>query len=54
MGGYQLAFTDLPVRVHNPIAVRVTAYQWGKGTEPVVQAATPVTQAFYIKPPGKH
>lgn len=50
-GSYQLSFTDLPVRAQYPIAVRVTAYQWGKGTEPMVQTATPVTQTFFIKAP---
>jgi hypothetical protein len=54
IGSYQLAFSDLPVRAHYPIAVRVTAYQWGKGTEPMVQTAKPATQTFYIKAPGKH
>jgi hypothetical protein len=52
-GSDQLSFTDLPERAHYPIAVRVTAYQWGKGTDPMVQTATPVTQTFYINAP-KH
>jgi hypothetical protein len=47
----QLVFTGLPDRARYPIAVRVTAYQWGKGTEPLVQTATPVTQTFYLKAP---
>jgi hypothetical protein len=50
-GGDRLAFTPLPERARYPIAVRVTAYQWGRGTGPLVQTATPVTQTFYIKAP---
>jgi hypothetical protein len=46
--GSTLTFTDLPDRAQYPIEVRVTAYQWGKSTMPMVNTATPMTQLFHI------
>jgi hypothetical protein len=47
----KLMFTTIPDRARYPVEVRVTAYQWGKGTAPVVDTATPVTQTFYLTKP---
>jgi hypothetical protein len=46
--GRTLTLTSLPDRAQYPIEVRVTAYQWGKSTLPMVNTATPVTQTFFI------
>jgi len=47
--GDTLVFTDMPSGAKYPIAVSVTAYQWGKVTAPMVATATPVTQTFFIQ-----
>ena len=46
--GNKLTLTDLPDHAQYPIAVRVTAYQWGKGTGARINTATPIAQTFYI------
>eukprot|EP01007_Sphenomonas_quadrangularis_P003532 NODE_717_length_1233_cov_215.880912_g448_i2.p1 GENE.NODE_717_length_1233_cov_215.880912_g448_i2~~NODE_717_length_1233_cov_215.880912_g448_i2.p1 ORF type:complete len:194 (+),score=31.02 NODE_717_length_1233_cov_215.880912_g448_i2:470-1051(+) len=46
--GNVLAFTQLPVRAKYPIEVSVTAYQWGRGTSPILNTATPITRTFNI------
>lgn len=43
-----LRLTEIPVRAKYPIEVKVTAYQWGKATEPKVATAKSVTQVFHI------
>ena len=46
--GDHLRFTALPVGAKYPIEVKVTAYQWGKASDPKIATATPVTQTFHI------
>jgi hypothetical protein len=43
-----LTLTPVPVRATLPLPVRVTAYQWGKATEPAVATAKPVVRTFQI------
>jgi hypothetical protein len=44
----QIIFTHIPPRAKFPVAVRITAYQWGRPIPPLVASARPVTQTFYI------
>jgi hypothetical protein len=44
----KLKIADLPARAKFPIEVKVVACQFGRGTEPLVQTATPVAQAIRI------
>jgi hypothetical protein len=46
--GDKLVVTDVPVRSRFPIQVKVTAYQFGRGIEPRVKSAQPVSQVFRI------
>ena len=46
--GNRLRFTALPARAKYPIEVRVTAYQWGKSTEPKYATSNTITQTFHI------
>jgi hypothetical protein len=43
-----LRLAEIPVRARYPIEVKVTAYQWGKVTDPKVASAQPVTHIFHI------
>ncbi|MDN5286635.1 MAG: hypothetical protein JWR38_2909 [Mucilaginibacter sp.] len=43
-----IKFTPIPVKSKYPVKVKVVAYQWGRGTEPLYQSAEPVEQTFYI------
>jgi hypothetical protein len=44
----KLKITDLPARAKFPIEVKVVAYQFGRGIEPLVQTATPVEQTVQV------
>ncbi len=46
--GGQIIFTRIPPRAKFPVAVRITAYQWGRPLPPLVASARPITQTFYI------
>ena len=48
--GTRLKFTPIPPRAKFPIKVTVTAYQWGRPLEPLVQSAQPVEQTFLLQP----
>jgi hypothetical protein len=48
--GNRLTFTPIPPRAKRPVTVAVTAWQWGRSTEPPVQTAKPVTQTFQLAP----
>jgi hypothetical protein len=43
-----LRLAGIPVRAKYPIEVKVTAYQWGKVTDPKFASAQPVTRVFHI------
>jgi hypothetical protein len=47
----KLAIVELPSRAVFPIAVKVVAWQFGRGTEPRVQTARPVEQTIQIEKP---
>jgi hypothetical protein len=46
-----LAIHELPARAKFPIEVKVVAWQFGRGVEPLVQTATPVEQTIKIEKP---
>ncbi|MFW6163735.1 MAG: hypothetical protein ACODAJ_13275 [Planctomycetota bacterium] len=46
-----LAIAELPVRARFPIAVRVVAWQFGRGIEPQVKTAAPVGQTLEVLAP---
>ena len=46
-----LRVAELPARARFPIPVKVVAYQFGRGVEPLVQTATPVEQTIQIEEP---
>jgi hypothetical protein len=46
--GDTLRFTEIPPRAKFPVKVIVTAWQWGRATEPKVHTASPVTQEFFL------
>ena len=46
-----LVFTEIPPRSRFPIEVSVSAWQWGRHSEPQVQTAPVVTQRFHIVQP---
>lgn len=46
-----LHLTPLPPRAKLPVKVTVVAWQFGRGTEPKLRAATPVEQTFLITAP---
>jgi len=48
--GTRLKFTPIPPRAKFPIKVTVTAYQWGRPLEPLVQSAQPVEHTFLLQP----
>jgi hypothetical protein len=45
----KLKLAEIPVRAKYPITVKVVAYQFGSGVEPVVQTAKPVEQTLLIE-----
>ncbi|TDW96956.1 hypothetical protein EDB95_4792 [Dinghuibacter silviterrae] len=47
--GDSLILTKIPPRSRYPVAVTVTAYQWGRTQTPLYQTAEPVTQTIYIE-----
>jgi hypothetical protein len=47
----RLAIAELPSRAVFPIAVKVVAWQFGRGTEPQVQTAQPVERTIHIEKP---
>ena len=47
----KLAIAELPSRAAFPIAVKVVAWQFGRGVEPKVQTAPPVEQTIQIEKP---
>lgn len=46
--GDALKLTPVPPRTRFPVEITVTAWQWGRGIEPRVQTAEPVTQSFRL------
>jgi hypothetical protein len=46
--GETLRFTALPPRSKFPVKVSVVAWQYGRGGEPKLKTAEPVTQTFLI------
>ena len=47
----KLKISEVPARAKFPIAVKVVAYQFGRGVEPLVRTATPVEQTIRIEKP---
>lgn len=47
----KLYITELPARAIFPIEVKVVAYQFGSGVEPIVKTATPIEQTIQIRKP---
>jgi len=45
----KLEISELPVRAKLPITVKVVAYQFGRGVEPLVKTAAPVEQTIRIE-----
>ncbi len=45
----RLCITDIPARAKFPIDVKVVAYQFGSGVEPLVKTAKPVDQTIQIR-----
>ncbi len=46
--GNKLHICDIPMRSKFPIAIKVVAYQFGSGVEPLVKTAVPVEQVIQI------
>jgi hypothetical protein len=46
--GDTLRLAEIPARAKYPIEVKVTAYQWGKATDPKIASAQSVTCIFHI------
>ena len=46
--GSVLRLTEIPAHTKFPIEVKVTAYQWGKATQPAYQSAVSITRTFHI------
>ena len=46
--GSALRLTPIPAKAKFPVAIKVTAYQWGNATEPKIATAAPVTRVFHI------
>lgn len=46
-----LRIVELPARAQYPLPVKVVAYQFGRGVEPLVQTAAPVEQVLQIESP---
>lgn len=49
--GDTIRLTPLPPRAKFPIEVAVTAWQWGRSTDPQVRTAKPVTRTFHLTKP---
>ncbi len=47
----KLKIEELPVRAAFPLAVKVVAYQFGRGAEPLVKTAVPVEQTIRNEKP---
>lgn len=47
----RVVFTPIPPRAKFPVAVSVTAWQWGRATDPPVRTAQPVTRTFHLTAP---
>jgi hypothetical protein len=47
----RLQISELPARATFPINVKVVAYQFGRGVEPLVKTAAPVEQTIQIQKP---
>jgi len=45
----KLVLTKIPPRAKYPVKVTVVAWQYGRGVEPKVQTAEPVSRSFYIE-----
>ena len=48
IAGDSLQITPLPPRTRFPVEIIVTAWQWGRSSEPRVQTAKPVTRKFRL------
>ena len=46
--GENLKFTEIPAKAKFPVEVRVSAYQWGKSTEPKFASSNLTQRTFYI------
>ena len=46
-----LRIAELPARARFPIPVKIVAWQFGRGVEPLVQTAVPVEQTIQIEKP---
>jgi hypothetical protein len=49
--GDKLILTPIPPRAKYPVEVAVTAWQWGRKSEPKVQTSDLIRQTFRILPP---
>ncbi len=47
----RLTITEMPIRAKFPIQVKVIAWQFGRGVEPLVKSASPVEQTVLIQKP---
>jgi len=47
----KLKIVEVPGRAAFPIAVKVVAWQFGRGVEPLVQTAAPAVQTIRIEKP---
>ena len=47
--GSKLQIAELPARVQLPISVKVVAYQFGSGVEPLFKTATPVEHTIRVE-----
>jgi len=47
----KLKITEIPARATFPINVKIVAYQFGSGVEPLVKTATPVEQTIQVEKP---
>jgi hypothetical protein len=47
----KLKLTDIPARARFPIEIKVVAWQFGSGIEPLVQTAAPVEQTIQLEKP---
>ena len=48
-----LRFTEIPARGRYPVEVVVTAYQWGKATDPKYASAQAMRRVFHLLQTGK-
>jgi hypothetical protein len=51
--GSKLHLTPVPPGAKFPVEVSVTAWQWGRASDPPIQTAAPVTKTFFILPPDQ-